>query len=68
MFNKKSLLITGGTGSLGNAIVSRILSKYPAIKRLVIFSRDEMSDRVKNHESIHWEQYKETLIFGFLFC
>tara|TARA_B100000963_G_scaffold148278_3_gene129192 strand:+ start:56127 stop:57131 length:1005 start_codon:yes stop_codon:yes gene_type:complete len=41
MFNKKSLLITGGTGSLGNAIVSRILSKYPAIKRLVIFSRDE---------------------------
>tara|TARA_B100002019_G_scaffold279357_1_gene281157 strand:+ start:4427 stop:5431 length:1005 start_codon:yes stop_codon:yes gene_type:complete len=54
MFNKKSLLITGGTGSLGNAIVSRILSKYPAIKRLVIFSRDEQKQfemSQKFHES-----------------
>ncbi len=32
-----------------------------------ILSRDEMSDRTKNHEKIHWEQYKETLILGFLF-
>ena len=37
----KSLLITGGTGSLGKALVRHILDNYPEIKKLVIFSRDE---------------------------
>lgn len=37
----KSILITGGTGSLGKALTSHILNKYPEIKKLVIFSRDE---------------------------
>jgi UDP-N-acetylglucosamine 4,6-dehydratase len=41
MLNNKSLLITGGTGSLGKALTSHILKTYPSIKRLVIFSRDE---------------------------
>lgn len=42
MLNKKSLLITGGTGSLGKALVEEILYRYPDIQRLVIFSRDEL--------------------------
>lgn len=37
----KSVLITGGTGSLGKALTRRILDKWPGVKRLVIFSRDE---------------------------
>jgi UDP-N-acetylglucosamine 4,6-dehydratase (inverting) len=37
----KSILITGGTGSLGKALTSHILSNQPNVKRLVIFSRDE---------------------------
>ncbi|MBN9293073.1 MAG: UDP-N-acetylglucosamine 4,6-dehydratase (inverting) [Flavobacteriia bacterium] len=37
----KSILITGGTGSLGKELTKRILSEYPDLKRLVIFSRDE---------------------------
>lgn len=41
MLNGKSILITGGTGSLGNALTEHIFSTYPAVKRLVIFSRDE---------------------------
>ena len=41
MFNNKSILITGGTGSLGKALTKRILSEFPQVKRLVIFSRDE---------------------------
>jgi UDP-N-acetylglucosamine 4,6-dehydratase (inverting) len=41
MLNNKSLLITGGTGSLGKALTSHIFKKYPQIRRLVIFSRDE---------------------------
>ena len=41
MLNNKSLLITGGTGSLGKALTEHILKKWPDVKRLVIFSRDE---------------------------
>lgn len=37
----KSILITGGTGSLGNALTQHILTKYPNVRRLVVFSRDE---------------------------
>lgn len=37
----KSLLITGGTGSLGRALTSFLLTKSNNLKRLVIFSRDE---------------------------
>ncbi len=39
--NNKSILITGGTGSLGKELTKTILKKWPAIKRLVIYSRDE---------------------------
>jgi len=41
MFQNKSILITGGTGSLGKALTKIILNNYPEVKRLVIFSRDE---------------------------
>jgi UDP-N-acetylglucosamine 4,6-dehydratase (inverting) len=41
MLNNKSILITGGTGSLGRALTKTILERWPDIKRLVIFSRDE---------------------------
>ena len=41
MLNNKSVLITGGTGSLGKALTENILKKFPNVKRLVIFSRDE---------------------------
>jgi UDP-N-acetylglucosamine 4,6-dehydratase (inverting) len=41
MFSNKSILITGGTGSLGKALTKTILERWPDIKRLVIFSRDE---------------------------
>ena len=37
----KSILITGGTGSLGKALTKFIFKNYPEIKKLVIFSRDE---------------------------
>jgi UDP-N-acetylglucosamine 4,6-dehydratase (inverting) len=39
--NNKSVLITGGTGSLGQALTKTILKKWPNINRLVIYSRDE---------------------------
>lgn len=42
MLNNKSVLITGGTGSFGKAFVKTVLNLYPEIKRLVIYSRDEL--------------------------
>lgn len=41
MFNGKSILITGGTGSFGKECIKRILSDYQP-KRLIVFSRDEL--------------------------
>ena len=40
--NGKSILITGGTGSFGQAFVKTVLNRFPSIDRLVIFSRDEL--------------------------
>jgi len=37
----KSILITGGTGSLGKALTSHILATYPETRKLIIYSRDE---------------------------
>lgn len=42
MLDGKSVLITGGTGSFGKAFVRRVLTDFPGIARLVIFSRDEL--------------------------
>ena len=40
--NGKSILITGGTGSFGKKFAEHLLRKYKNIKRLVIYSRDEL--------------------------
>lgn len=40
-FKSKTILITGGTGSLGKALTKYILANHKEIKKLVIFSRDE---------------------------
>ena len=42
MLNQKSILITGGTGSFGRAFVKTVLARYPGVKRVVVFSRDEL--------------------------
>lgn len=41
MFNNKTILITGGTGSFGKKYVRTLLDKY-APKKLIVFSRDEL--------------------------
>lgn len=42
MLSNKSILITGGTGSFGKAFVQTVLQRYPTIRRMVVFSRDEL--------------------------
>ena len=41
MLEGKSILITGGTGSLGTELTRRIFKDHPKVERVVIFSRDE---------------------------
>ena len=48
MFTNKTLLITGGTGSFGNAVLRRFLSSD--IKEIRIFSRDEKKQDDMRHE------------------
>jgi UDP-N-acetylglucosamine 4,6-dehydratase len=42
MLSDKSILVTGGTGSFGKAFVRTVLKRHPNIKRLVVYSRDEL--------------------------
>lgn len=48
MFTNKTLLITGGTGSFGNAVLNRFLNTN--IKEIRIFSRDEKKQDDMRHE------------------
>jgi len=42
MLNGKAVLITGGTGSFGKKFVETVLHRFPDLRRLVVFSRDEL--------------------------
>ncbi|WP_076589011.1 UDP-N-acetylglucosamine 4,6-dehydratase (inverting) [Vibrio ostreicida] len=42
MLNNKTVLITGGTGSFGKQFVETILERYSKVKKIIIFSRDEL--------------------------
>lgn len=42
MLNNKVILLTGGTGSFGQKFVETVIKKFPKIKKLIIFSRDEL--------------------------
>ena len=42
MLNNKRVLITGGTGSFGKKFIETILAKYPEVKNIIIFYRDEL--------------------------
>jgi len=42
MLTGKSVLITGGTGSFGRKMVETLMEKYPDVRRVVVYSRDEL--------------------------
>jgi UDP-N-acetylglucosamine 4,6-dehydratase/5-epimerase len=42
LLKDKSILVTGGTGSFGRAFVKTVLERFPDVKRLVVYSRDEL--------------------------
>ena len=58
MFDNKTILITGGTGSFGKEFVRNILKKYKP-KKVIIYSRDEMkqfdmNNEFKEHENLRF--------------
>ncbi len=42
MFENKTILITGGTGSFGKNFTKYVLERYKKIKKIIIYSRDEL--------------------------
>lgn len=56
MLNNKTILITGGTGSFGKSFVNHIINSYSKIKKIIVFSRDElkqqkMKELLKKHKN-----------------
>ncbi len=62
MLNKKNILITGGTGSFGQAFTAKILKKFPGVNKIIIFSRDEFK---QNNMSEKFNSEKEKKILRF---
>ena len=58
LFDGSSILITGGTGSIGHVLVSQLLANSNA-RRIIVFSRDElkqyeMRNRFGNSDRLRW--------------
>jgi UDP-N-acetylglucosamine 4,6-dehydratase (inverting) len=62
MLSQKSILITGGTGSFGKKFVATVLKKYPDLKRLVVFSRDELK-QFEMQQEFPGSQYPQLRFF-----
>lgn len=62
MLNDKTVLITGGTGSFGKQFVKTILNCYPAVKKIIIFSRDELKQFELKQQYPH-NQYPQLRFF-----
>ncbi len=56
MFNNKSILITGGTGSFGKNFTKFLLKKFK-LKKIIIYSRDEMK-QFEMSQTYSTEKYK----------
>lgn len=55
----KSILVTGGTGSFGQAFVRTLLDRHPGVERIVVYSRDElkqyeMAQKLGEHPSLRF--------------
>lgn len=62
MLKYKSVLITGGTGSFGKKFIETILTSYPEIERVVVYSRDELKQFEMNQQ-FSTERYKQIRYF-----
>jgi len=49
-FNGATFTITGGTGSFGSTMVQHLLSNYPNLEEIRVFSRDENKQDLMRHK------------------
>ena len=64
LFNGKTVLITGGTGSLGKVLVRRILSgKTGTPKKVIVFSRDEAKQHAMRLSYLHMKVSTDEAIY-----
>ena len=62
MLNKKTILITGGTGSFGKKFTEMILQRYPHVKKIIIYSRDEFKQYMMSNMP-EFQSYLDKLRF-----
>ena len=62
MLNNKSVLITGGTGSFGKKFIETILRDYSKVKKVIIYSRDELKQFELRQKYPH-DQYPQLRFF-----
>lgn len=62
MLNNKAVLITGGTGSFGKKFVETILRDYPDVKKIIVYSRDELK-QFELRQNYRGEQLKKLRFF-----
>ncbi|MBU5638262.1 UDP-N-acetylglucosamine 4,6-dehydratase (inverting) [Geomonas sp. Red69] len=62
MLKNRSILVTGGTGSFGKKFVETILTAYPEIERVVVYSRDELKQFEMAQQFSH-DKYKQIRYF-----
>jgi UDP-N-acetylglucosamine 4,6-dehydratase (inverting) len=55
MLNNKTVLITGGTGSFGKKFIETILARYPEVRKIIIYSRDELKQSDLKQQYPHKE-------------
>ena len=59
-YKNKSILITGATGSFGNAFIKFLLKEHKDIKKIVVFSRDELK---QHNQKIELKKFDDKLRF-----
>lgn len=62
MLNNKTILITGGTGSFGKEFIKTVLKRYPDVKKIIVFSRDEYKQFVMQNMP-EFKPYEEQIRF-----
>lgn len=62
MLNNKTILITGGTGSFGKKFAKTILEKYPNLKKVIVYSRDEYKQFLMSNMA-EFKPYMEKIRF-----
>jgi UDP-N-acetylglucosamine 4,6-dehydratase len=62
MLNNKTILITGGSGSFGKKFIQIVLSKFPEVRKIIVYSRDEFK-QFEMSNMPEFKPYQEKLRF-----